>query len=542
MRKRATIILLAVSAAAAYGQTMNDALQFSEYNYGGTARTMAMGNAFTALGGDLGAVTINPAGNAVARYSQFTITPSLNVSVNNAVGLPFDGAANGFERQYRNAKSTAGLPNIGFAVNYDTHRTSGIKNVSFGFIANVTNTYRDAAYARGTNPNLSFAGAMSMGANGLNIDDLLASNAWDNYNLPFYAILGAQSGIFELISDEIRNDFIGINENLETDENGDYVINNGKYNILSLPVDQTYNRRIAGNKYDYVFNLSANISDIIFIGANLGISSINYRFEETILEQTDKSELFQSGFRNLKYSSAYSTSGTGVYGKFGIIATPVAGLRLGAAIQTPTAMVLRDSYYMKASTEFADPSRDAASKTPEGEYEYRLEAPFRFNVGAAYTFGTFGLVSVDYEMCDYSAMRFRGANSTEDSNFDGVNAEITDFMSRSHMLRAGIEFKPVRYLAIRGGYGFTTSPEISYDDAGNIQKSDNMSHRFSFGLGLDSGGSFFADLACSSRKNTDYIYPYSGITPFYDDITIISPEIENKRNLWTVALTLGFRF
>lgn len=528
---------MAVSAAAAYGQTMNDALQFSEYNYGGTARTMAMGNAFTALGGDLGAVTINPAGNAVARYSQFTITPSLNVSVNNAVGLPFDGAANGFERQYRNAKSTAGLPNIGFAVNYDTHRTSGIKNVSFGFIANVTNTYRDAAYARGTNPFTSFAGAMAVGANGLNIDDLLASNAWDNYNLPYSAILGAQSGMFDLIADDRRDDFIAVTENLATDDEGNFILDeNGKHIINQMPVDQTYSRNIMGSRYDYVFNVSANISDIIFIGANLGISSLSYSFEETFLEKTDNSELFQSGFRNLKYSSVYSTSGTGVYGKFGIIATPVAGLRLGAAIQTPTAMVLRDSYYMKASTEFADPSRDAASKTPEGEYEYRFEAPFRFNVGAAYTFGTFGLVSVDYEMCDYSAMRFRGANSTEDSNFDGVNAEITDFMSRSHMLRAGIEFKPVRYLAIRGGYGFTTSPEISYDDAGNIQKSDNMSHRFSFGLGLDSGGSFFADLACSSRRNVDYIIPYA------DYASVLSPTISNSRDLWTVALTLGFRF
>ena len=51
--KRA-IILLAVCGltTGAGAQTMYDALRYSEYDYYGTARTMAMGNAFTALGGD----------------------------------------------------------------------------------------------------------------------------------------------------------------------------------------------------------------------------------------------------------------------------------------------------------------------------------------------------------------------------------------------------------------------------------------------------------------------------------------------------------
>lgn len=71
MRKTAITILLSLaSVAAGYAQTAYDALMFSENNYEGTARSVAMGNAFTALGGDLGAVTINPAGSAVANYSQ----------------------------------------------------------------------------------------------------------------------------------------------------------------------------------------------------------------------------------------------------------------------------------------------------------------------------------------------------------------------------------------------------------------------------------------------------------------------------------------
>ena len=95
MRKTVLIIIMAFAAICSYAQTAYDALLFSENNYEGTARTVAMGNAFTALGGDLGSVTINPAGSAVAGYSQITITPSLTFSASTTQGVsPYtDGAS-----------------------------------------------------------------------------------------------------------------------------------------------------------------------------------------------------------------------------------------------------------------------------------------------------------------------------------------------------------------------------------------------------------------------------------------------------------------
>ena len=93
MRKTAFIILFALAAMSAQAQTAYDAFRFSERNYEGTARSVAMGNAFTALGGDLGSIGINPAGSAVAKYSQFTITPSLTVSTNTTHGVsPYSDA------------------------------------------------------------------------------------------------------------------------------------------------------------------------------------------------------------------------------------------------------------------------------------------------------------------------------------------------------------------------------------------------------------------------------------------------------------------
>ena len=49
MKKTAiTILLAAISLAGASAQTAYDALRFSENNYEGAARSVAMGNAFTA--------------------------------------------------------------------------------------------------------------------------------------------------------------------------------------------------------------------------------------------------------------------------------------------------------------------------------------------------------------------------------------------------------------------------------------------------------------------------------------------------------------
>ena len=63
-----TVLLLSLSWAG-FAQDADQAYNFSENLYIGTARTLAMGNAFTAVGGDLGALSINPASSGVLRMS-----------------------------------------------------------------------------------------------------------------------------------------------------------------------------------------------------------------------------------------------------------------------------------------------------------------------------------------------------------------------------------------------------------------------------------------------------------------------------------------
>ena len=122
MRKIALTIILSLAATAGFAQTADDAHMFSENHYEGTARSIAMGNAFTALGGDLGSISINPAGSAVSGYSQLSVTPSLTFTTN--VPQDYSDFTEGTMQRSQNKTSNFGLPNIGLTYNWQTGRTS----------------------------------------------------------------------------------------------------------------------------------------------------------------------------------------------------------------------------------------------------------------------------------------------------------------------------------------------------------------------------------------------------------------------------------
>lgn len=549
MKKK--IILLAVCGitSTAGAQTMYDALTFSENTYYGTARSTAMGNAFTALGGDLGGISINPAGSAVANYSQITITPSLNIAVSTAQGTKWNGEANGFERRMKNSSTRFTLPNIGFTLNYDTHRTSGVTGISVGFMVNGTGYFNDNMIARGTNANTSFMGALAYNTSGWDVGELTMSDAYNSSNAPWESIAGWEAGLISLYGPESNLDqYIGTSEYYTDDGAGNYSVQQAG------PLDQNYGKTQSGSKYDYLINLGLNFSDRFYFGVNLGITSLTYAYRDWITEVAQDPGDFELQFQNpdggpddityfsdMNFSYRYNASGVGVYGKFGFIARPFAGLRIGGAIQTPTSTVIKEFWSYSAASYYTDSQYNASSDSPEGQYRYRVISPFRFNVGLAYTFGNFGLISADYEMCDYSGMRLKETETNDNSYYDdGVNADIREYMGASHMFRAGLEIKPAAAFAIRAGYTLTTSPERYYEnDVRQPVKANRNS--FSAGLGFSSSGSFFADLAFRATKYADeYIYPYSDYILGEDYFP--SPEILNRKWMYDVMLTIGFRF
>jgi hypothetical protein len=432
------------------------------------------------------------------------------------------------------------MPNVGFTFNMKTGRESGLKNVTFGLVCNQTNSWNGEVMAKGINANTSFMGAVANTAflNGYLGSDLGAEDAYDF--MPWREVAAFQSGMISTFGG-MDDNFVGASEAVEYDAENDM------YNIyLAGPLHQTFNRDVNGYKNDFVLNFGANISDFIYIGANLGFTSIlyneNWYLTESAVDQNDFEIALDNGesmyFQNMRYDYGYSADGAGVYGKFGVIVTPGYGLRIGAAVQTPTAFTMDETWTQDGKTEFS--TGKYSSYSPFGSAQYSFRSPMRANFGLAYTYGALGLISVDYEMADYGTMRYDTSNADREY-FSEVNKDINNRFGVSHMLRAGLEVKPLPELAIRAGYSLMTSGEIK--DAWGDRLEQKRTQTASFGLGYSSKGSFFADAAVQTRfLGNEYFMPYEDYTDAAGNIIEYAPEIVNHRSFWKALLTIGWRF
>ncbi|MCQ2180659.1 MAG: hypothetical protein MJY50_01175 [Bacteroidales bacterium] len=602
-------IIAAISAALvvsmATAQTMTDAINTSQNNYYGTARTVGLGNAVTAVGGDLGTIGINPAGSAVAGYSQFTITPGLTISANGSSYAPsYAVYPNGgkeplpdiqeFGAETSTSRARFYVPNLGIMIRFDTGRRYGVKSVSFGIVSNGTSNFNNEEMAGGINRGTSITGAFAAFATS-NADGrgkMLPGKilSWTNpFSGDYYwnYVAAYWGGLINYNDD--AGTYFGSAETVSKSPEGkyDYFV---KGDLRQRHSTQTY-----GSKNDIVINAGLDIDDKVFVGLNLGLPVMSYRHNQYFYENaySDPAEDFVyipeyygstgeynrgplSTYEQCQYNYSYMSNVTGVYGKLGVIVLPTDNLRLGAAFQSPVAYSVSETWQVKeeCSRSEYNPVRDAfdiyhtdSSYSPEGNYKYRLTGPYSVNAGIAYTFGTVALISADYEMTDFSVMRYRANNGNIDSSFDRVNRITGLFCGPSHSVRAGVEVKPVPMLALRAGFSYKTDPTYYRNDewgnrvtaydydryydkfesgyyalaSGKHANSDNV-WAVSAGLGFLSAGSFFADFAVRMTSfATTYFEPYN-VYLEGEDAVICSPAIRSKRNLWDVMLTFGWRF
>jgi hypothetical protein len=559
--KRFFIILSAIALAstAASAQDSYYAEMLSRNNYYGTARSIGLGGAMTALGGDLGSIMYNPAGSAVNDYCQFTITPGLLFSNTGAAYDP-TGLGTGFGSPTSTTHTKFNLPNVGLNLVFYPEYESWITSTSLGVIANTTNTYLSYTTGRGVNSATSFLGSLAAAANGLERRDMGRDlgAAYDGNQLGEY---GPQGSLL----------YVGSNQALRPDEAWAYVP--GALNQAAI-----YNTY--GTKTDVAFNLGFNVQDRFYFGFNVSVPSLNYRREEIFSEAAQQPEAFPVifyGKNNELVATSYkgstntyrlNTDGHGINARFGFIALLTESLRIGAAIQSPTALNLKESWEYRASSSYDDSSFDSSAASSIGEYEYNLRTPYVIDAGIAYTVPGLGLLSLDYELTDYSVMKYSG---TDQGGYFGEdiwnkqNYVNSTFCGLSHSVRAGVEFKPVPSVALRAGYSFVSDPEkfwlnadgqrvtaetwTGYNEVLTESKYfDKVTHGVSLGAGFSSSGSFFADFALRMTA-----YPTVMYSPYYYgsynakdkdgfDLAVLDPLERIDRKVFDAVLTLGWRF
>lgn len=492
MRKITTTIIACCLAMATQAQTFEDVIRFSRQPNPGTARSAAMGGAFTALGGDISATTNNPAGIGVFRKSELSFTPLLNFAKTEASG----------EKMNKTAFQMGGLGGVlslySPAFNW--------KGINIGFYYNNLNNFNRTTRQIVPISDNSFTDILAITSGNLAPDQL---NGFTT-GLAYDAFL-------------INND----------PETGYY------YSILGADEDVAQVKDIEEKGYqgEYTIAFGTNFKDKLYFGASIGIQSICYKMTSQFQEAPDLNS--PSGLDYYQFLEYKKMNGVGTNIKLGVIYRPIPELRIGAAIHSPTWFSMNYTMSTAIDSYFITP--------PEGEEEYNfrtpsyddlnidydMRTPWRATAGLATVLGQRAIISADYEFIKYTNACLK--NASDNYSYQGENDAIKFYLHPTHNFRTGAEIRANSIVSLRAGYSFWNSPYYE------SKKSYNRIQSWSTGIGLNFGA-FYCDAAFTHRwtKNETIFYSY------YDtqepELNIESLPTQNKLKTNEARITFGIRF
>ncbi len=479
-------------SAGIFSQNVDDALRYSQLFYNGTARFMSMGGAFTALGGDLSSLSQNPAGLGVYRSSEMSFSPQL-FHINTSAD--FNGLSDDYIYNFN-------LGQAGIALNLiNNTNQSGLITLNAGYSFNRTNNFNSSIRIQGRNNNSSMA-------------DYWADQSYGIH----YTNLGGAAGI---AYDAWVMDTITWSGGTEYGT----VFSNYGDNPPSV-YGQSVRRRISyeGSTGEHAFSIGGNFSNMIFFGATLGISSLNFTSHYEHLESANFP--LASGFSNFTYTDHYENKATGYTFKMGAIIKPIEYLRIGLAFHSPTIYKINEYYYDNITSYFDDGDNYNFSNEPM-RYSYALATPFRALAGVAVQIQKLGLISADYEFIDYGSARF--SETGDDYDYSQKNMEIKGTLKPASNLRLGGELRLNKFY-LRTGFGYYGK---AFKEGEDNEDLDHVS--LSFGGGFRESN-LFIDLGFTNLRNTQkyYLYPVGeGIVPAQADFSV-------NRNI--IAVTFGYKF
>ena len=470
--KNLILTLMGVAAmVSSYGQNITDALRYSTGETEGTARFKSMSGAFGALGGDMSAVSINPAGSAIFNLSHGSLTlSSLKVSNDVAYGSNTQGLKdNSFD-----------MNQIGAAFVFNNRNTESTWNkfVVSLFYEQLQN-YDNQFLAAGTTQN-SIGSYFTDYANGIKLDEILA--------LPGENISQAYSGIGSEFGSDHQQAFLGyesyILKPVDEDDNDNTAYTS---NIAAGDFYQEYSYASTGYNGKFSANLGFQYDKNIYFGINLNSHFLNYERSTYFYEENTNAG---STINQVDFENSLLTTGEGFSLQLGSIVKVNDFIRLGLTYDSPTWLRLREE-----TTQYLYTFEDATSLAAEVDPavinvfpEYNLRTPAQITGSAAFIIGDTGLISVDFSRKDYSATEFR-SNSGRD--FSQQNSVISNTLKAANTVRIGGELRHKKF-SYRGGYKMEQSPYKDTAAYGDLKG-------FSLGLGYDFGGSRL-DLAYENSK------------------------------------------
>lgn len=486
---------------ASYAQYSQDAIRFSTFQTGSTSRIKAIGNATTAIGGDMSSISGNPAGLGFFTKSELSITPELNKY----------GASTGYLGQTSSSNTNTFNFNNASILIYSKLNTprgaskeDGWLSFNIGASYNRTNDFYQTINYAGINSKNSVSNYFADLANSDGVDASHPAYIQDYANL--HNLIDAYT-VTPTTSTFLSNVF------------------NNRPDAPNQPVNQGNSITREGGQTEFSFSAGANYSNKLYLGFGIGITSLRYNSTNTFTEAGVASVYNGTAGVNSNFKTAYTqtqvTTGSGFNARLGVIYKPDPSVRIGATLTTPTWYTIDDDYGEALSTQITSGVPGNFNNGPNDfSLNYNFHTPLKLSGGLAVFLGNAGFLTGDVEYLDYSSVKIEdtdGYSSSKD------NRDIKTLYRSTVNAHFGAEFK-LDMLSVRGGYGIQGSPLRT--NGSNLKTiSGGLGYRFA---------KYYIDAAYTNVQGDQNILPYVVATS--------SPVATVSNTYNNIFLTLGMRF
>jgi hypothetical protein len=457
MKRHLTFILVFLCAFVS-AQNINDVLRYGTENIQGTARFQSMGGAFGALGGDLSALNINPAGAAVFNNSLVTFSGTYFTT---------DNEANYFGTQTNSNVNDTNINQIGgvFVFN-NTNSNSDWKKFSLAFNYDLAQNFENSYLVSGRSNQgvdsyfLDFAQGTPLGAILLEDGELIENG---------YLDIGANGGFSD--QQAFLGYYGGVIDPIDDDAQTDQYVRNASYTT----VDQQFQRSSIGYNSKFTANMASEYKNKLYLGASLNFHSV---FNERVDRLTETGYDTDSEIQRTTFDNLLTTRGNGFSFTMGAIAKLNEFVRLGGSYQSPTWYRLNDDLSQRINSNLADEDINFIDFSIINLFEtYTIQTPSKLTGSMAIIFGKNGLLSFDYGYQDFSNAELRPQS---DPNFQIANNNIANQLGAVSTFRLGGEYR-IEKVSLRAGYRFEQSPYVDTDALGDLNS-------ISGGIGYNFGG------------------------------------------------------
>ena len=455
MNKIFLSLIFILGTATIASQNIFDAIRYSNDEIEGSARFSAMSGAFGALGGELSAISVNPAGSAIFSKGIASLTLS-NYKTSNDSNL-VNNLLNNVMESNVDTKSNFNLNQLGGVLVFNNTTKSKWKKMTISLNYEQTSNNFNKFNTSGINTNGVDSYFLSY-AQGLPLDEI---SAFDGETITqAYSEIGSYFGYAN------QQAFLGYESFIIEPDDIDDPSNNSYYSNVNNASNSGYYQDYYFKSRGYNSKVNANIAfqygDNLFIGANLNFHSIDYDQSAYLAETNTAGEDIGVYVTDIGFENNLSVLGEGVSVQLGAIAKVSDVLRLGLTYDSPTWYTITEETSQYLSTTRLEVNEFESVVIEQNLnpnvinvfQDYKIQTPSKITGSGALVFKKVGLLSFDYSIKDYSSIRFKPGN---DPHFIEQNSIIANTLDQAISYRIGTEILQNR-ISYRAGYRFEESP------------------------------------------------------------------------------------